>query len=67
MIIDCDCCSMRGTEACDDCVVSALVGDFGVLALAQDERRAIDAMSRVGLISPIRLVDGVNRSTASSP
>lgn len=57
MIIDCDRCTMSETEACKDCVVAALVGHSGILELADTERQAIDALSRVGLISPIRLVE----------
>ena len=56
MIIDCNTCDMRETSACDDCVVSVLVGDNGILELAEAEQAAIDSMSRVGLVSPIRLV-----------
>jgi hypothetical protein len=47
---------MRETNACNDCVVSVLVGDNGLLRLAEAEQAAIDSMSRVGLVSPIRLV-----------
>ena len=56
MIIDCNTCDMRETSACSDCVVSVLVGDNGILELAEAEQRAIDSMSRVGLVSPIRLI-----------
>jgi hypothetical protein len=56
MIIDCNTCDMRETNACEDCVVSALVGDSGILELVEAEQAAIDSMSRVGLVSPIRLV-----------
>jgi hypothetical protein len=56
MIIDCNTCDMRETSACNDCVVSVLVGDNGILELAEAEQAAIDSMSRVGLVSPIRLV-----------
>jgi len=55
MIIDCDTCDMQATRACDDCIVTALLGDHGILDLAEDERAAIDEMSRVGLVSPLRL------------
>ncbi|GMQ98731.1 MAG: hypothetical protein BMS9Abin17_1258 [Acidimicrobiia bacterium] len=65
MIIDCDECTMNGTNVCDDCVVQALVGDIGILALADEEKRAIDVMSSVGLISPIRLVERGDRSASS--
>jgi hypothetical protein len=56
MIIDCHTCDMRSTHACDDCVVSVLVGDDGILELVEAEQAAIESMSRVGLVSPIRLV-----------
>ena len=56
MIIDCTTCDMRETNACNDCVVSVLVGDNGILELVEAEHEAIDLMSRVGLVSPIRLV-----------
>ncbi len=55
MIIDCDTCDMRETRACDDCIVTALLGDQGVLELADTERSAIDELSKVGLVAPIRL------------
>ena len=56
MIIDCGTCVAQHTEACDDCIVSALVGPGGIIELANDEKAAIDAMSSVGLVSPIRLM-----------
>jgi len=56
MIIDCQTCDMRETNVCDDCVVAALVGDNGILELAEAEQAAIDSMSKVGLVAPIRLV-----------
>lgn len=56
MIIDCQMCDMRETNACDDCVVSALVGVDGILELAEAEQSAIESMSRVGLVAPIRLI-----------
>jgi hypothetical protein len=56
MIIDCDTCDMQHTRTCDDCIVTALVGQDGILELAEEERTAIDELSRVGLVAPIRLV-----------
>ncbi len=56
MIIDCDTCEMQHTRTCDDCIVTALLGEDGILELAEDERAAIDELSRVGLVAPIRLV-----------
>ena len=57
VIIDCQTCDMRETNACDDCVVSALVGEDGILELVDAEQTALESMSRVGLVSPIRLVN----------
>ncbi len=65
MIIDCQTCDMRETAACDDCVVSALVGPNGILELADAEQAAIDSMSRVGLVSPIRLVTNESAETGT--
>ncbi len=56
---------MRETNACDDCVVSALVADNGILELVEAEQAALESMSRVGLIAPIRLVEYEDRSEAS--
>lgn len=56
MIIDCATCCVRHTVACEDCIVTALCGRDGRLELDDEERSAIDAMSSVGLVSPIRLV-----------
>ncbi len=65
MIIDCERCAMSGTDVCNDCVVGALVGHNGILELADTERHAIEALSLVGLISPIRLVEYDPRHAAS--
>ncbi len=56
MIIDCDTCDMQHTTTCDDCIVTVLVGRDGILELADDAKAAIDELSKVGLIAPIRLV-----------
>ena len=61
MIIDCDTCTAVGTEACNDCIVTALSAPGAVLELSPDERAAIDTMSAVGLVSPIRLVTSEER------
>jgi hypothetical protein len=54
MIIDCDSCEVRGL-ACDDCVVTALLG--GPPAEFDDgERAAIEALAGSGLVPPLRLV-----------
>lgn len=56
MIIDCDTCMVAETDACSDCIVTALCAPGAVLELGSDERAAIDAMSEIGLVSPIRLI-----------
>lgn len=59
MLVDCVGCTARG-PACDDCVVSVLLGvpeaDLpAVESLADDERAALDAMAAGGLLPPLRL------------
>jgi hypothetical protein len=54
VIIDCDSCEVRGL-ACDDCVVSALLG--GPPGEIDDaEVAALDALAGQGLVPPLRLV-----------
>ncbi|MEN8040339.1 MAG: hypothetical protein ABFR95_02445 [Actinomycetota bacterium] len=65
MIIDCGTCHMAETNACSDCIVSALVDEDGILELAEAERVAIYSMSRVGLVSPIRLVSDDSADTGT--
>jgi hypothetical protein len=54
VIIDCDSCEVRGL-ACDDCVVSALLGG-PPQELDDGERAAIAALAGSGLVPPLRLV-----------
>lgn len=53
MIIDCDECAVRG-PACEDCVVSVLLGV--PKTLREDERAALEALAEVGLAPRLRLV-----------
>lgn len=53
MIIDCDDCAVRG-PACEDCVVSVLLGAPDTLL--DDERAALEALAEVGLAPRLRLV-----------
>lgn len=53
--IDCDSCVMRGL-ACDDCVVTVLLGPPPELAFDDDERRALDILAAGGLVPPLRMV-----------
>ena len=63
MIIDCDGCRMRDTNACDDCVVSVLIGG-GPMALDGDETAALGNLAEAGLVPRLRLVkDTEQRAT----
>ncbi len=57
MIIDCDRCVMQHTAACDDCVVSALIGLTAPVELEDDEDLALGVLSDAGLVAPLRLVE----------
>lgn len=56
MLIDCDRCELRDL-ACDDCVVTALLGaPRSGLEIDEGERRALGALAEVGMVPPLRLV-----------
>lgn len=60
MIIDCEMCAMAGTDACAECVVTALIDESsGPLRLVDTEEEAIRNLADAGLVSPIRLVPRV--------
>ena len=54
MIIDCDSCEVRGL-ACDDCVVTALLG-APPAEFDEGESAALEALAGSGLVPPLRLV-----------
>jgi hypothetical protein len=56
LTIDCSECIMRQTDACDDCVVSFVVGREPGEALVIDveEERAVRALARAGLVPRLR-------------
>lgn len=59
MLIDCDCCVMKNTSACGDCVVSAFVAiDSGHLEVDEAEQAAIDVLAEAGLVPRLRLLPG---------
>jgi Zn-finger protein len=62
MVIDCDDCVMQHTNACDDCVVTALlhITDHPV-RLVKAESEALGNLAEVGLVAPLRLVPAVER------
>ena len=52
MVIDCDECVMQATEACDDCVVTHILGREPGHAVVLDlaEERALRSLAEVGLV-----------------
>jgi hypothetical protein len=56
LTIDCDECVMRDTRACDDCVVSFVVGREPGEALVIDvaEERAVRMLAGAGLVPRLR-------------
>ena len=55
--VDCDSCVARG-PACEDCVISVLIGMPGRVDLDSNEQAALSAMADSGLVPPLRLVPG---------
>lgn len=60
MLIDCDQCAMRDTSACDDCVVSCLLGG-GPVDLSEDQVAAMENLAEQGLVPKLRLVPAERR------
>ncbi len=57
MLIDCDDCVMQHTDACGDCIVTAILGtDDGIVELGDAERLALRNMADGGIVAPLRLV-----------
>ena len=56
MTIDCAVCAARATDACDDCVVSFLVGhEAGTpVVLEEQEQRFVDLLAGAGLVPASR-------------
>ncbi|HLV90384.1 MAG TPA: hypothetical protein VKZ47_04845 [Acidimicrobiia bacterium] len=55
MLIDCDHCALQGTSACDDCVVTFLIGSTPV-DLTDNQTEAVDNLAAEGLVPRLRLV-----------
>lgn len=67
MLIDCDACAMRG-PGCADCVVTVLLGPpTEALVIDDEERAALDALARSGLVPPLRLVHAVDHIDPDAP
>ena len=56
LTIDCDECSLQGTAACDDCVVTFLLGSERTTSVVIDmaEARAMRALGEAGLVPALR-------------
>ena len=55
MVVDCNECSMQGTEACNDCVVSFILDrSSGAVVFDAAEERAIRCMTGAGLLPLLR-------------
>ena len=55
MLIDCDVCAMRDTDACNDCVVTHLLA-AGPVELDDSETEALGNLASVGLVPRLRLI-----------
>jgi len=57
MIVDCDLCAMQHTKACDDCVVSFILGnDAHELEFSEGEMAALRPLAEAGLVPRLRLI-----------
>lgn len=55
MVVDCDSCEVRG-KACQECVVSVLLGPPSPVDLDSSEQRAIDVLASAGMVPKLRLI-----------
>ena len=53
MLIDCATCEMRDV-ACDDCVISVLLGSPPQVEIADETTQALRALADGGLVPPLR-------------
>jgi hypothetical protein len=56
LTIDCECCELQGTNACDDCVVTFLLGrePDDAVVIDADEARAMRMLEQAGLVPSLR-------------
>ena len=56
LIIDCDTCTMRASDACGDCVVSFLIDrdPAEAVVLSLDEARAVKLLANAGMVPTLR-------------
>ncbi|HTW98744.1 MAG TPA: hypothetical protein VMD59_08210 [Acidimicrobiales bacterium] len=56
LTICCDDCALQGTDACDDCVVSYVLGheDSDAIVIDATEQRAVRLLHDAGLVPALR-------------
>jgi hypothetical protein len=56
LTIDCDSCALQNSDACDDCVVSFLLGRTpeDAVIIDAEEARAMRLLGRAGLVPTLR-------------
>ena len=56
LIIDCDTCAMRDSDACGDCVVSFLIdrNPHEAVVLDLDQARAVKLLANAGMVPTLR-------------
>jgi hypothetical protein len=59
VVIDCDTCAVRG-PACDDCVVTVLLGPPPESGFDLEEERALAVLADSGLVPRLRMVTPVS-------
>lgn len=54
--ISCDDCRLQGTDACDDCLVSFVLGrdSDDAVVIDADEARAVRLLAKAGLVPSLR-------------
>lgn len=59
MLIDCDTCAVRDTDACRDCIVTFLVErPEGAIVFDVEEERALRSLQQAGLAPQSRFAAG---------
>ena len=59
VVIDCDTCAVRG-PACDDCVVTVLLGPPPESGFGAEEERALAVLADSGLVPRLRMVTPIS-------
>ena len=56
LTVDCDSCTMQATEACEECVVTYLLGrePDDAVVIDAEEARALRMLERAGLLPSLR-------------